>query len=224
MKNILLLTLSIFFCLSSFAQFTLDNMIGKEGEKYDYFIEKGLKRYLIKSGKRVVVNEGFGATIDTIYWDNWGFREGIYMYDKKKALKGKKGLQPKTIQILDGANMYSFTPKDMVYTRINNPLPKTAADMDGKDFIKNEEKMVEQWFGGENLGTEQVDGRICTKYKALGGISWVYKGLAYKGEAKFMGVKSSFKVSMIQEDIRVAESKVVMPKEAISVLENARRN
>lgn len=224
MKKILLIIIAFAFVSTSYGQFTMENLIAQEGEKYDYFVKKGLKRYLVKSGKRAVVNEGFGATIDTIWWDNWGFREGIYMYDKKKALKGKKNLQPKTVQILDGANMYSYNPKDLVYTRINNPLPKSAADMDGKDYIGNEEKMVEEWFGGENLGKEKVNGKTCTKYKVLGGTSWVYKGMAYKAEAKLLGLKSGLNVTLLQENIRVPESKVTLPEGAKSVMENAKGN
>jgi len=194
------------------AQVTMDNIANKKGDTHDYFIEKGMKRYLIKSGMRVVVNEGFGATIDTIYWDHWGFREGIYKYHKKKALKGKKKLKPQTVEILDGANSYSLNLEQKTYLRISNPLMKSLGNMDGDDFIENEEKMVEQWLGGEKLGNETIDGKECTKYKVLGGISWVYKGLTLKTEANILGLKSASMVSLLNENMEVPESKLSLPE------------
>lgn len=176
--------------------------------------EQEFKRYGIKSGIIEYELSGAQSGKETVYFDDWGYREA--KYSETELSFGGFSQKTKTITILEGKMIYSIDLATNTGTKMENPM---FAGFEGDDMQQMGEQMMKQ-LGGEKTGTETILDKTCDVWeiKQMGSKTSVWKSIPLKTEVN-MGMQMSITAVSIEE-VDVPQEKLKIP-EGITFKEGA---
>lgn len=175
------------------------------------FAQEPVKKYELKSGIIKNVSNALGQEIETqLFFDDYGALETT---KTRTEVPGKGMLEITTIS-RDGK------------TYMINPLMKPALQeidmkMDENVNYLNLTDAAKEKFKIEDLGTEMIGERECTKYSQIvdqSGIKakatiWVWKGIPIKTSIKIMGMEMTTEAVEIQENAYILPITFEVPAE-----------
>ncbi len=164
------------------------------------------KRYGIKSGVIEYEVSGAQSGTETIYFDDWGYREA--KYTETELSFGGFSQMTKTLTILEGKTIYTIDLSTNTGTKMENPLFQNVSD---EDLQEIGERMMKQ-MGGEKTGTEDVLGRTCDVWeiKQMRGKTWIWNSIPLKTEVN-MGMQMNSAAVSIKEG-EVQQDKLKVPE------------
>ncbi|MEP1095142.1 MAG: hypothetical protein ABJG78_08530 [Cyclobacteriaceae bacterium] len=156
--------------------------------------QQKFKRYGIKSGIIEYELSGAQSGKETVYFDDWGYREAKYT----EAEFSFSGFTQKnnSITIMEGKMIYSIDLSTNTGTKVENTMFDGLED---EDLEKMGEKMMKE-MGGEKTGTEEVMNKECDVWeiKHMGSKTWVWKSIPLKTEVN-MGMQMNIVATSITE-------------------------
>ena len=175
------------------------------------FAQEPVKKYELKSGIIKNVSNALGQEIETqLFFDDYGALETT---KTRTEVPGKGMLEITTIS-RDGK------------TYMINPMMKPALQeidmkMDENVNYLNLTDAAKEKFKIEDLGTEMIGERECTKYSQIvdqSGIKakatiWVWKGIPIKTSIKIMGMEMTTEAVEIQENAYILPITFEVPTE-----------
>lgn len=175
------------------------------------FAQEPVKKYELKSGIIKNVSNALGQEIETqLFFDDYGALETT---KTRTEVPGKGMLEITTIS-RDGK------------TYMINPMMKPALQeidmkMDENVNYLNLTDAAKEKFKIEDLGTEMIGERECTKYSQIvdqSGIKakatiWVWKGIPIKTSIKIMGMEMTTEAVEIQENAYILPITFEVPAE-----------
>lgn len=175
------------------------------------FAQEPVKKYELKSGIIKNVSNALGQEIETqLFFDDYGALETT---KTRTEVPGKGMLEITTIS-RDGK------------TYMINPMMKPALQeidmkMDENVNYLNLTAAAKEKFKIEDLGTEMIGERECTKYSQIvdqSGIKakatiWVWKGIPIKTSIKIMGMEMTTEAVEIQENAYILPITFEVPAE-----------
>lgn len=167
------------------------------------------KKYSIKSGKVEYLISGSTRGTQTLYWDNYGYKE-LLVEKSQTEIMGQISQGYQSTLVL-GSNIYTWSENDDKIYLTNNSLNKTWIDNNYTD--DNIESYVNEIFrqsGYEKDRTEIFLGKKCEVFKGLGEL-WVWKGITIKNEINLVGTHTQ--IIAVDADINweVQSSKFLIP-------------
>jgi len=156
--------------------------------------EQEFKRYGIKSGIIEFELSGAQSGKETVYFDDWGYREA--KYTEAELNIGGFTQKNSSITIMEGKMIYSIDLATNTGTKVENTMFDGLEDQDMEEIG---EKMMKE-MGGEKIGTEQVLDRECDVWeiKHMGSKTWVWKSIPLKTELN-MGMQMNIVATSITE-------------------------
>ncbi len=164
------------------------------------------KRYGIKSGIIEYELSGAQSGKETIYFDDWGYREA--KYTEAELSFGGFSQKTNTLTILEGKMIYTIDLSTNTGTKMENPLFAGLKDEDLQEMGK---QMMEQ-MGGEKTGTETFLDRTCEVWeiKQMGTKTYVWESIALKTEVN-MGMQMNITAVSMKEG-EVPQEKLKIPE------------
>ncbi len=202
MKNLKEITLSLMFILLIFnLGYAQDNEVNKKR----YYVESGIIKYKISGNTKGT---------EEIYFDKWGEREArIIKAVTETSFFGIKNKQEEnTLNILDGDISYGIDLKNKTGVKMLNAGVTTMSEMgNGKSPRTMGKEMLKQ-MGGKKIGEEEILGKNCEIWKALGTKIWFWKGVPLKISSKMLGIERVTEAVEIKTNVKIDESKFKVPE------------
>lgn len=175
------------------------------------FAQESVKKYELKSGIIKNVSNALGQEIETqIFFDDYGALETT---KTRTEIPGKGVVEITTIS-RDG-KVYMINPM------MKPSVQEIDMKMDGNVNYLNLTDAAKEKFKIEDLGTEMIGERECTKYSQIvdqSGIKakatiWVWKGIPIKTSIKIMGMEMTTEAVEIQENAYILPITFEVPAE-----------
>jgi hypothetical protein len=172
------------------------------------------QKYAIRSG--YVEYELSGTTKGTkkIWWDDYGAKSRT----EEKSVSETKvfGMvsrdEKHQIDIISGADIYSYNPANKSGTKSKNPygdLGKAIMEQLTEQEQKELAEQILQSLGGSIIGTETILGKKCDIVEVMGSKSWIYKGILLKSDARVMMIQNIQTAVSFRENEKVPSSKFI---------------
>ena len=168
------------------------------------------KMYPFKSAVVEYTYEGNTTGTQNLYIDNYGWLQSKTEQTVNKAFGQKTEVN--TSEITKGFDIYQWDTK----TRIGGKMRNTLAEdlMNDPNFDPEEfGKKTMEALGFEKIGTETINGKVCEKWKGLGGTIWMWNSLALKTEVKLLGTKTTWIATSVKIDQGVPSDKFELPSD-----------
>ena len=175
---------------------------------------KSNKRYYIESA--IIKYKYSGNTIgaEEIRFDKWGERE-YRRLDAVTTTKffGIKNVQKEnTLNILTGDYSYSIDMGNKTGVKTLNAGVTTISEISGNKSPRQfGEDMLKQ-MGGKIIGEEEILGKKCDIWKALGVKVWIWKGIPLKVSSKMLGIKRFSEAIDIKTNVKLDEDLFKVPE------------
>ncbi len=175
---------------------------GDSGEAY--------KRYLVESAIIEYELSGKQSGTETLYFDQWGWREGKYTNSEFSVANFTQ--KSSTLTLLQGKWIYNINLETKTGTKMENPMHQAFTETDpgemGRTMLKK--------MGGKKIGEEAVLGKMCEVWevKSMNTKSWVWKNINLKTETNMMGMTMNITAINIQENVTIPEDKLSIPADA----------
>ncbi len=184
--------------------FNLGYSQNEEINKKRYYVQSGIIKYKI-SGNTTGTEE--------IYFDNWGKREvQITKSITETTFFGIKNKQEEyTMNILDGDISYGIDLKKKTGVKTLNAGMTTISAMgNGKSPRTMGKEMLKQ-IGGEKIGDEEIMGKKCEVWKALGTKIWFWKGIPLKLSSNILGIERTLEAVELKTNVKIDDYRFKVP-------------
>jgi len=171
------------------------------------FSQNKYERYNVKTGRVVYkIEKNKETTIKTIVFKDWGAEELIventkYFTNKKK---NKIEKEEKKIIKLDKGFMYYVDEENKQLVKTKNYYWVWQKDKNMADHGK----VIAENFGGEKIGEQDILGYKCEIWKLKGIVTYNYKGVMLKSEAKSdpeIAIKAEFDIPITEKDVALPD-------------------
>lgn len=175
------------------------------------FAQEPVKKYELKSGIIKNVSNALGQEIETqIFFDDYGALETT---KTRTEIPGKGVVEITTIS-RDG-KVYMINPM------MKPSVQEIDVKMDENVNYLNLTDAAKKKYKIEDLGTEKIGDRECTKYSQIvdqsgikaKAIIWVWKGITIKTSIKIMGMEMTTEAVEIQENAYILPITFEVPAE-----------
>ncbi len=175
------------------------------------------KKYPFKSGIVQYEWEGTTTGSQTLYFDDYGWRESKMVHTTTKIMG--VSAESHNLTIMHGATQYEINMKDKSGSKMENMVLSRLNE--GADY----EEVAQKTLIGINykkIGQETICGKLCDVYEGLGKI-WVWKGVMLKSSTANMGINATVTATSVKTDILVSEEKFVIPDD-VKIIEPSYNN
>ncbi len=168
--------------------------------------DQEFKRYGVKSGIIEYELSGAQSGKETIYFDDWGYREA--KYSETELSFGGFSQKTSTLTILEGKMIYSIDLATNTGTKMENPM---FAELKDDELIEMGEQMMKQ-MGGEKTGTATLLDKTCDVWeiKQMGTKTYVWNSIPLKTEVN-MGMQMNITAVSFAEG-EVPQDKLKIPE------------
>jgi hypothetical protein len=182
-------------------------------EKARVVIEKTMKNPSVES-----------KTIDTVYIDQFGYREARVSHTFENILMLKQKRESRSVSFIEGEWITSYDPVTRKGSRMKNPLYKSLSNLDEKQQQKMAKGMEEAFKAKTTeLATETIAGKPCKVTRTVTGLqgmettttTWLWEGLPMKSLSGGMGTELSELVTNIKEGIGIPGYLSEIPKDVV---------
>ena len=198
---------SLFLIAILFIFISINNVFSQDSEKNKrrYYIESAIINYKISGNTK-------GE--EKIYFDNWGEREAQFTKAVTETtffgIKNKQ--EENTLNILDGDISYGIDLKNKTGVKtLNAGITTMSALSQGKSPRQFGKEMLKK-MGGKKIGEEEILGKNCEIWKALGTKIWLWKGIPLKTQSKIMGIERTVEAIELNINTKIDESVFKVPE------------
>jgi hypothetical protein len=183
-------------------------------------VDDSKKRYYIESAIIKYKYSGNTKGTEEIKFDRWGERE----YQRLDAVTttkffGIKNVQKEnTLNILVGDYSYSIDMENKTGVKTLNAGITTVSEISGDKSPRQFGEDMLKSIGGKIIGEEEILGKKCDIWKAIGVKVWIWKGLPLKVSSKILGIKRYSEATEIQVDVKLEDSLFKVP-EGIKIID-----
>ena len=176
-----------------------------EINKKRYYVESAIIKYKIS---------GNTTGTEDVYFDNWGERETkITKSVTETTFFGIKNKQEEnTLNILDGDISYGIDLKKKTGVKTLNAGITTMSAMGNGRSPRTMGKDMLIQMGGKKIGEEEILGKQCEVWKALGTKLWLWKGIPLKISSNILGIKRTEEAVELKTNIQIDESIFAVPE------------
>lgn len=189
-----------------------ENPTSQEGDAEE-LSEEGYQRYGIESGQITYKLSGFQNGTQTIYFDQWGMREAIYLEYAIEMAGIKQEI--KQVIISDGEWIYTVDLIRKLGTKAKNREYEKIIENAGTKDLGELGKEILEGMGGKKVGEEEFLGKNCDVWEinSLKTKEWLWKNIVLKLDLQITGGAYTLEATDIQENISVAEEKFKVPED-----------
>lgn len=209
MKRVVIALFSLTILLTAGYAFTIPAK-SSDGEMIPPTLEEKFRRYGIESGIVTYKVSGVSTGTETIYFDQYGYREARYTTTTTNVFGVKS--ETKSLGLLFGTTQYQIDLTQNTGTKTTNPMLVSMADKD-KDLVLQSERLLES-MGGKKIGKKEYLGKSCDEWEVskMASKILVWKGVALSTDATLMGLNSKMEATKFQENVEIPEEKFALPE------------
>lgn len=164
------------------------------------------KKYPVKSGIVEYKWEGSTSGTETLYFDDYGYKEA--KYNKTSTSMMGMTIESNTLEIFDGSTVYSVNLDENTASKTNMAeLEELGDNADYEDYSS----LTIESLGYVMKGQETICGKTCDVYEGMGKI-WMWKGLVLKSSTKVLGIEATITATSIKTDVSIPSSKFELPE------------